>query len=143
MKGLTFYGILADLAKTKEHHEQLKTNLIKLERTYETLKYDERFQGIKTQVNASLADYDAIITKYDEMNKATEEEADKPVDYAIACDQVIDIDLQATCNHPTDSWTHVFNVPSNLRQYQNDQDWLCGLCGKLVPPFIASSPFIK
>jgi hypothetical protein len=140
VKGLTFYGILADLTKMKEHHEQLKTNLIKLERTYETLKYDERFQGIKAQVNASLADYDAIMTKYDEMNKAAEEEADKPVDYAIACSQVIDTGLQATCNHPTDSWIRVVNVPMELRQYeQSDTDFLCGMCGLLVPPF---SPFI-
>ena len=136
MTGLTFYGILADLAKMKEHHEDLKTNLLKLERTYEILKYDERFQGIKAQVEASLTGYGAIISKYDEMNRVAEEEADKPVDYRAAFSYVIDTDLQETCKHPTDSWVRVINVPVEKRQYErSDTDFLCGMCGLLVPPF--------
>lgn len=136
MAGLTFYGILADLRKMKEHHEHLKTNLLKLERTYETLKYDERFQGIKAQVEAGLSDYDAITSKYDEMNRAAEEEADKPKNYYAALSYVIDTNLQETCNHPTDSWVKVINVPAHKRQYeQSDTDWLCGMCGLLVPTF--------
>lgn len=60
-----------------------------------------------------------------------------PTDYTEAIFKMVEnTTSQETCKHPTEEWIEVFNVPENLRQYQqDDKDWLCSACGSLVPPF--------
>lgn len=42
--------------------------------------------------------------------------------------------FQSLCIHPT--WVEVGNIPLDVCQYeQNDYDWVCLVCGKLIPPF--------
>ncbi len=44
--------------------------------------------------------------------------------------------FQAICRHASQSWVEVENVPLELRQYRgDDRDWVCMICGKLVPTF--------
>lgn len=133
---LTFYGLCNDLERMLDRQENLRVDLLKLSRTYPSLVHDERFKRIHEHNEATIADYKKLMATYDAMNKDAEAKKDEPKDYYAALSYVIDTDLQETCKHPTDSWIPVCNVPADRRQYrQDDKDWLCGMCGLLVPTF--------
>jgi len=137
MTGLTDDGLVKDLERLIDRQEDLQGHLKKLARTYPALEHDERFNRIRENTTASLTDLRALAQGYQELNRAAEERA-RPVDYTEAlCKMVMDTNLQGTCRHPVDFWINVINVPPDQRQYEHngEKDWLCGVCGLLVPPF--------
>ena len=59
-----------------------------------------------------------------------------PVDYAEAILKMVEnTNLQEACNHPYDDIIQVFNVPPQLSITRDTTDWLCSICGEIVPPF--------
>ena len=78
MSELTFYGLVADLEKLQAAQEHIQVQLMKLARSSPSLKRDARFQEIEEQVKASLANYEQIISEYQQKNELAREHQDKP-----------------------------------------------------------------
>lgn len=134
---LTYYGIANDLENMLARQQAIHADLHKLSCIYPSMARDERFKRIQKHNQATLDDYKSLIAVYDELNRQAEAAADQPVDYQVAlATMIVSIKVYDHCKHPSDSWIPVKNVPAELRQYrQDDKDWLCAMCGELVPTF--------
>lgn len=137
---LTFYDQVRTLQQLLDRQETLQTEQARLAHTFPHMARRDHFKAMHSHLSASIADCKQLIAEYEALNREAEAENDKPVDYQEALARmIVNAYPPDQCKHPTDSWITVYNVPTELRQYNDDKDWLCAMCGMLVPRFDMSS----